>query len=84
MNWNLNTLATNDFARVQLIEAHDSLPNSDLISICETSLTDSQVPNIPELEGYTFEPANHPGNVTHGGVGLFYKTSLPITVRRDF
>ena len=83
MNWNLNSLATNDFARVQLIEAHNSLHNYDLISICETSLTDSLVRGVPELEGYTFEPANHPDNVTHGGVGLFYKNSLPIVVRRD-
>ena len=83
MNWNLNSLATNNFTRVQLIEAHNSLHNYDLISICETSLTDSLVPNIPELDGYSFEPANHPDNVTHGGVGLFYKNSLPIVVRRD-
>ena len=83
MNWNLNSLATNDFSRVQLIEAHNSLYNYDLISICETSLTDSLIPNVPELEGYTFEPANHPDNVTHGGVGLFYKNSLPIVIRQD-
>ena len=52
MNWNPNSLATNDFARVQLIEAHNSLHNYDLISICETSLTDSMVPNVPEFDGY--------------------------------
>ena len=66
MNWNPNSLATNDFSRVQLIEAHNSLHNYDLISVCETSLTDSMVSNVPELEGYTFEPANHPDNETHG------------------
>ena len=83
MNWNLNSLATSDFNRIQLIEAHNSLHNYDLISICETSLTDPMVPNVPELDGYTFEPANHPNNVTHGGVGLFYKNSLPIVIRQD-
>ena len=41
------------------------------------------VPNVPELDGYTFEPANHPDNATHGGVGLFYKNSLPNYVGRD-
>ena len=83
MAWNLNSLATNDFNRVQLIEAHNSIYSYDLISICETSLTDSLVSNVPSLEGYTFEPANHPDNVTHGGVGIFYKNSLPVIVRRD-
>ena len=83
MNWNLNSLATNNFGRIQLIEAHNSIYNYDLISICETSLTDSLTPLVPEIEGYTFEPANHPDNVSHGGVGLFYKNSLPISIRRD-
>ena len=73
MNWNLNSLATNDFSRVQLIEAHNSLHNYDLISVCETSLTDSLVPNVPQIEGYTFEPANHPDNVTRGGAGILQK-----------
>ena len=71
MSWNLNSLATNNFERVPLIEAHNSKFNYDLISICETSLNDSLVPKVPELNGYTFEPANHPNNVTHGGVGFF-------------
>ena len=83
MNWNLNSLATNNFSRLQIIEAHNSVHKYDLISICETSLTNSLATSVPELDGYTFEPANHPDNVTHGGVGLFYKNSLPIVVRRD-
>ena len=73
MSWNLNSLVKNKFERVSLIEAHNSNFNYDLISICETSLNDSLVPEVPELDGYTFLSANHPGNVTHGGVGLFYK-----------
>ena len=28
-------------------------------------------------------PANNPANVRHGGVGLFYKNSLPVIVRND-
>ena len=38
MNWNLNSLGKNNFERVKLIEAHNSLFNYDLISLCETSL----------------------------------------------
>ena len=41
MNWNLNSLAKENFGRVQLIEAHNSIFNYDFISICETSLNDS-------------------------------------------
>ena len=83
MNWNLNSLTKNNFERVHLVEAHNLIFNYDLISICETNLTDSLVPEVPKLSGYEFLPANHHGNVTHGGVGIFYKSYLPINPRRD-
>ena len=35
------------------------------------------------LNEYTFVSATNPANKRHGGVGLFYKNSLPITVRND-
>ena len=60
-----------------------SIFDYDLISVCETNLDDPV--ELPEtlLNDYTFEPANHPLNIKHGGVGLFYKNSLPVIVRRD-
>ena len=83
MTWNLNSITTNNYERIRLLEAHNSIFDYDLISVCETNLNDSLVPKVPELNGYTFVPANHPGNVTHGGVGIFYKNSLPVILRRD-
>ena len=54
-----------------------------MISINETSLNDSvQIPD-PLINDYTFESANNPENTRHGGVGLFYKNSLPIVIRKD-
>ena len=83
MNWNLNSIVKNNFERVQLLEAHNSLHNYDIISICETSLNNSiEIPD-PLLNEYTFLSANHPDNVSHGGVGLFYKNSLPLKHRKD-
>ena len=66
-----------------MIEAHNALFGYDIISLCETGLTDETVANVPMLDGYTFVPANHPDNVSHGGVGIFYKNSLPLIVRHD-
>ena len=83
MNWNLNSIVKNNFERVQLLEAHNSLFDYDLISLCETSLNESAVIPDPLLNGYTFIPSNHPDNVSHGGVGLFYKDSLPLKHRED-
>ena len=84
MNWNLNSLVKDNFGRVDLIEAHNTIFDYDLISVCETNLKDSI--EIPEslLNDYNFISANHPGNVPHGGVGLFYKNSLPVIHRPDF
>ena len=54
-----------------------------MISVCETNLDNSV--EIPEtlLKDYTCVPANHPLNIKPGGVGLFYKNSLPVNVRRE-
>ena len=43
MSWNLNSLAKDNFHRVSLIDAHNSLYNYDLLSLCETSLNDSVI-----------------------------------------
>ena len=83
MNWNLNSLAKDEFKRVHSIEAINTAFNYDIISLCETSLTEQTAANVPELDGYTFASSNHPDNVPHGGVGIFYKNSLPLIVRRD-
>ena len=83
MSWNLNSLAKDNFHRVSLIEAHNSLFHYDLISICETFLNDSV--ELPEtlLEEYIFVHVNNPANTRRGGVGLFYKHSLPVVIRND-
>ena len=41
ISWNVNSLAKNNFQRIRLIEAHSSIFNYVLISICETSLNNS-------------------------------------------
>ena len=76
-------MAKDNFKRVKLLEAHNSLFNYDLIALCETSLNDST--EIPEtlLNNYTFVACNSPNNTKRGGVGLLYKTSLPLKVRND-
>ena len=83
MTWNLNSLAKDNFQRIRLIEAHNTLFNYDLISICETSLNESV--ELPEtlLDDYTFVPANNLANIRHGGVGFFFKNSLPVIIRND-
>ena len=83
LNWNLNSITKDNFDRAQLLEAHNSIYGYDLISICETNLNDTiEVPN-DLIKDYTFVHCNNPNNTKHGGVGLFYKNTLPVKVRND-
>ena len=83
MNWNLNSLPKNEFERIKLIEAHNSIFNYDIISLCETCLKDSiDIPD-PIMKDYSFFPANHPDDTARGGVGLLYKNTLPLIIRHD-
>ena len=82
-NWNLNTLSKNDFYRISLLEAHNANHNYDIISLCETSL--NELVQVPEnaLPGYKFHACNHPNGDRNGGVGIFYKETLPLRIRND-
>ena len=62
MTWNVNSLGKDNFQRVQLLEAHNSIFNYDLISINETSLNDTV--ELPEtlLDNYSFLHANNSAN----------------------
>ena len=80
-NWNLNTLSKDDFYRITLLQAHNTDLNYDIISLCETSLDDEV--QVPEMPGYKFHSCNHPDGIRSGGVGMFYKESLPLKIRED-
>ena len=82
-NWNLNTLSKDDFSRVSLLDAHNFFHKYDIISLCETSLGNDET--VPEniLPGYLYHPCNHPSGGKKGGVGIFYKDTLPLIVRND-
>ena len=82
-NWNLNTLSKDNFNRISILEAHNSIFKYDIISLCETSLNED-LP-VPEnlLPGYKYHAHNHPSGEKKGGVGIFYKDDLPIRIRND-
>ena len=82
-NWNLNTLSKDNFQRVALIEAHNSIFKYDIISLCETSLNDDIEVPINILPNYLYYPMNHPSGERKGGVGIFVKDTLPLKPRPD-
>ena len=82
-NWNLNSLSKDDFYRIHLLEAHNTVFNYDIISLCETSLDESLKVKENSLPGYNFVSQNNPDGSKNGGVGMFYKETLPLKIRRD-
>ena len=70
-NWNVNALSKNNFEGVSLIEANNALFKYDIISLCETSLNDTQ--KVPDniLNGYSFHACNHHSGERKGGGGEF-------------
>ena len=82
-NWNINSLAKDNFQRVQLLEAHNSIFSYDIISLTEVSINDTvEVPDTLR-DDYTFVHKSNNANTRHGGVGLLYRNSLPCSVRHD-
>ena len=51
--------------------------------VCETSLNDDT--EVPEniLKGYHFFSCDHSSGEKKGGVGIFYKETLPLKIRTD-
>ena len=82
-SWNLNSLAKYNFYRVKLLETHNSVFIYDIISVSETCLNDNVELPDTMLDNYTFVACNNPYNTGGGGVGLFYKTVLPLKIRDD-
>ena len=82
-NWNFNSLTKDNFQRSKILEAHDSIFDYDLISLCETNLNNSVVLPNDLIEMFTFLSCDSQTNGRHRGVGLFYKHTLPLKVRDD-
>ena len=77
----LNSLTKDNFSRLNLLEAHNSLFNYDIISLCETNLNASV--DLPSnlLEGFKSIFSHHPGG--NKRVSLFYKDNLSLVEKND-
>ena len=66
-----------------MLEAHNINFNYDIISLCETSLYEALTVKENSLSGYNFVSQNNPDGSKNGGVGIFYKETLPLKIRHD-
>ena len=74
-HWNLDSITVNNFIKIPLIEAYNSVYNYDIIALSEAYL-DSSIPNESiSLTGFSKDiyRSDHPSDVNRGGVCLYFK-----------
>ena len=74
-HWNLDSIAVNDFIKIPLIEAYNSVYNYDLIALSETYLDSSITNETIRLTGFSKEifRCDHPDDVKRGGVSVIQR-----------
>ena len=82
-NRSLNSLSKDDFYRIHLLEPHNTNFNYHIISLCGTSLNETLTIKENSLPGYNFVSQNNSDGSKNGGVGMFYKETLPLKIRHD-
>ena len=81
-HWNLNGIAAHNYTKVFLLKAYIAVYKFDIICISETYLAISITSDDGNLEilGYKLIRSNHPSDIKRGGVGIYYKSALPLRV----
>ena len=73
----MSGLPPDNFLKKTLLQAFLCVNNFDIVVLGETHLTSKIDNNDLEIEGYSFEHSDHPDGDARGGIGIYYKSSLP-------
>ena len=84
-HWNLNGVSTQNYVKLSMLEAYNSIYDYDIICLSETFLNSTHSSNDPalKLQGYELIRSDHPSNTKRGGVCMYYKEHLPLKLRND-
>ena len=74
-HWNLNSLATRDFANPSALKVFNGTENFDIIYLSKSYLdsTISSDDSSLSLDGYKLICSDHPKDIKQGGVCIYYK-----------
>ena len=77
-HWNLNSISVHNYIKWSFLRAYVSTHKIDVILTSEINLDfdSSTVDEKLKIVGYTLIRADHPANITRGGVSINYKLSL--------
>ena len=81
-HWNANSLIAHNLTKISHLEAYNAIYKHDFIYISETFFNSSVTEgdkNI-QLNGYSLIWADHPSNTKWGGVCIFYKEALAVSI----
>ena len=80
-HWNLNSITTENFIKIPILQAYLTTHKFDIVCLSETYLdsTFSNDDSRLNLNGYTLLRDDHPFDVKRGGVCVYYKNHLPLT-----
>ena len=79
-HWNLTSITAHNFAKIDLLQAYNTIHQHDMICLSESYLdtfVSSGNDNL-NISGYKLVRADHPRNVKRGGVYVYFKESLPV------
>lgn len=73
---NLNSITTDNFARVVFFKAYNTIHTIDIICLLETYFDSNILFDDSNLEipGYNLVSSDHPSNRKRGGICIYYKS----------
>ena len=80
--WNLNSITAHNFSKINLLKAHLTIHENDIVCLTETYLDFSSPVSDKNLviQGYNLVRYDHPTNSKRGGVCIYYKDSLTLKI----
>ena len=83
INLESNSIATENFIKIPLLESYITVNKFDIMCLSETFLDSSFLNDDPRLNlnGYSPIRADHPSDTKKGGLCIYYKNYLPLILK---
>ena len=84
-HWNLNGIAADNYIKISLLKAYNTVYKSDVLCISENYLNSSSslYDERLKMDGYGVLRLDHPSDTKRGCVAIYYKEHLPLKRRDD-
>ena len=80
-HWNSNSITTYNVSKLTQLKAYISTYEDDFIFLSETYLEFPIPGKLTDIKRYNLVRADHPNNIKRGGVCIYYKESLPVSIK---